>query len=247
VLLPDDFGECLRTILAGENSVTHAWTLSPPSRVIQHDLKMPRLRKVNILLNKKPCSKERPPKTPRVPASSPLQRTSALAILACASFFQTIPASAQKTEILNLSYEKNPSYPEAQNPQLPLEVYDQEFAEILGKQPQLVHLDKGFGFTEGLVFLSVKNSDEGYLIFSDQINETTSISSAGTVSRLLTPSRQPPGASRSFFGIPRVLRMVKQPISTQTCSRLRRLVAEFLSRSMTARWKRSLVPTMASR
>jgi hypothetical protein len=39
VLLPDDFGECLRTILAGENSVTHAGTLSPPSRVIQHDLK----------------------------------------------------------------------------------------------------------------------------------------------------------------------------------------------------------------
>jgi hypothetical protein len=39
VLLPDDFGECLRTILAGENSVTHAGTLSPPSRVIQQDLK----------------------------------------------------------------------------------------------------------------------------------------------------------------------------------------------------------------
>ena len=56
VLLPDDFGECLRTILAGENSVTHAGTLSPPFRVIQHDLKMPRLRRVNNLLNKKPCS-----------------------------------------------------------------------------------------------------------------------------------------------------------------------------------------------
>ncbi len=39
VLLPDDFGECLRTILAGENSVTHARTLSPPFRVSQHDLK----------------------------------------------------------------------------------------------------------------------------------------------------------------------------------------------------------------
>jgi hypothetical protein len=39
VLLPDDFGECLRTILAGENSVTHAGTLSPPFRVIQQDLK----------------------------------------------------------------------------------------------------------------------------------------------------------------------------------------------------------------
>jgi hypothetical protein len=39
VLLPDDFGECLRTIFAGENSITHAETLSLPSRVIQHDLK----------------------------------------------------------------------------------------------------------------------------------------------------------------------------------------------------------------
>jgi hypothetical protein len=46
-------------------------------------------------------------------------------------------ALAQKVEIGNLAYEKNPPYPEAQNPQLPLEVYDDEFAEILGKQPQL--------------------------------------------------------------------------------------------------------------
>ena len=60
-------------------------------------------------------------------------------------------ALAQKVEIGNLAYEKNPPYPEAQNPQLPLEVYDDAFAEILGKQPQLIHLANGFGFTEGQI------------------------------------------------------------------------------------------------
>jgi gluconolactonase len=95
--------------------------------------------------------------------------------LLCAVFFHLLSASAQKTEILNLSYEKNPPYPEAQNPQLPLEVYDPEFAEILGKEPALVHLAKGFGFTEGPVFLSVKNSDEGFLIFTDQINDNINL------------------------------------------------------------------------
>ncbi|MFZ9965300.1 MAG: hypothetical protein ACO3GO_08845, partial [Terrimicrobiaceae bacterium] len=69
---------------------------------------------------------------------------------------------AQKVEIGNLAYEKNPPYPEAQNPQLPLEVYDDEFAAILGKEPKLIHLASGFGFTEGPVYLQVKNSDAGY-------------------------------------------------------------------------------------
>ncbi len=82
----------------------------------------------------------------------------------------SLSALAQKTEALMPAYEKNPPYPEAQNPQLPLEVYDSSFAEILGKEPALGHLAKGFGFTEGPVFLSVKNSDEGFLIFTDQIN-----------------------------------------------------------------------------
>lgn len=202
---------------------------------------------MTFLLNKKPCSKKRLPKTPYVPASILLRRTSALSILACVSFFQTLPASAQKTEILNLSYEKNPPYPEAQNPQLPLEVYDPEFTEILGKEPQLVHLAKGFGFTEGPVFLSVKNSDEGFLIFSDQINDNISTSSAGTASRLTIPSRRLPGTSRSFFGIPLVLRMVKPPTPTRICSRPRRPDAGFPLQNMMARWKRSPAPTRASR
>ena len=38
-----------------------------------------------------------------------------------------------------------------------------------------MHLAKGFGFTEGPVFLSVKNSDEGFLIFTDQINDNINL------------------------------------------------------------------------
>lgn len=67
--------------------------------------------------------------------------------------------------------ENAPPYPVAEAPQLPLEVYDQEFAEILGSKPQLVHLAEGFGFTEGPVYLSKGNTEEGYLLFTDQIND----------------------------------------------------------------------------
>ena len=67
--------------------------------------------------------------------------------------------------------EKNPPYLISNRPQLPLEVYSEEFAAILGTRPQLVHLADGFGFTEGPVYLSVKDSDEGYLLFTDQLNQ----------------------------------------------------------------------------
>ncbi|MBS0653087.1 MAG: SMP-30/gluconolactonase/LRE family protein [Verrucomicrobia bacterium] len=67
--------------------------------------------------------------------------------------------------------EKNPPYPVAESPQLPLEVYSEEFARILGQEPKLVHLATGFGFTEGPVYLSIQGTDEGYLLFTDQIND----------------------------------------------------------------------------
>lgn len=66
---------------------------------------------------------------------------------------------------------KNPPYPIKATPQLPLEVYEEEFAEILGKKPELIHLADGFGFTEGPAYVSIKNSQEGYLLFTDQIND----------------------------------------------------------------------------
>ncbi|MDB2613969.1 SMP-30/gluconolactonase/LRE family protein [Chlamydiales bacterium] len=56
-------------------------------------------------------------------------------------------------------------------PQLPLEVYDESFAKILGQRPKLVQIATGFGFTEGPVYLSYKDSDDGILIFTDQIND----------------------------------------------------------------------------
>ena len=71
--------------------------------------------------------------------------------------------------------EKNPPYPLSTAPQLPLEIYSDEFTEILGIKPQLVHLAEGFGFTEGPVYLSVKDSQEGYLLFTDQLNDNIMI------------------------------------------------------------------------
>jgi gluconolactonase len=67
--------------------------------------------------------------------------------------------------------ENNPPYPVAETAQLPIEVYSEEFANLLGAEPKLVHLARGFGFTEGPVFLGVKDTDEGYLLFTDQIND----------------------------------------------------------------------------
>jgi gluconolactonase len=66
-----------------------------------------------------------------------------------------------------------PSYPISASPQLPLEVYAEEFAEILGTKPQLVHLADGFGFTEGPVYVAMKDSPEGYgyFLFTDQLNQ----------------------------------------------------------------------------
>ncbi len=66
---------------------------------------------------------------------------------------------------------KNPLYPMAEKPQLPLVVYSEEFEKILGTKPELVHLADGFGFTEGPAYLSIKDSEEGFLLFTDQIND----------------------------------------------------------------------------
>ncbi len=81
--------------------------------------------------------------------------------------FPVILLSFSPEEIKN-----NPAYPVANTPQLPLEVYEKEFAEILGTQPKLIHLAKGFGFTEGPAYVSLsKDSEEGVLFFTDQIND----------------------------------------------------------------------------
>lgn len=68
-----------------------------------------------------------------------------------------------------------PPYKISDSPQLPLEVNDEAFAKILGKQPKLHHLAQGFGFTEGPVYFSLENSEEGFLIFTDQIHDNINI------------------------------------------------------------------------
>lgn len=71
-----------------------------------------------------------------------------------------------------IGLENAPAYPIASTPQLPLEIYAPEFKAILGEKPQLIHLAKGFGFTEGPVYLGVEEEKEaGYLLFTDQIND----------------------------------------------------------------------------
>ncbi len=77
--------------------------------------------------------------------------------------------------LFSLSVVNNPPYPPSASPQLPLEVYSKEFAEILGKEPKPVHLAKGFGFTEGPAYLSISGGEEGYLFFTDQINDNIMI------------------------------------------------------------------------
>lgn len=64
-----------------------------------------------------------------------------------------------------------PPYPISEQPQLPLEVMSPEFAKILGEKPQLIHLATGFGFTEGPVYFAVGDTEEGFLLFTDQIND----------------------------------------------------------------------------
>lgn len=70
-----------------------------------------------------------------------------------------------------VSIENHPAYPVSAAPQLPLQVYSEEFGKILGEKPALVHLATGFGFTEGPVYIGIKNTQEGYFLFTDQIND----------------------------------------------------------------------------
>jgi gluconolactonase len=65
--------------------------------------------------------------------------------------------------------------PDASLP-LPIEVYADEFREIIGEKPQLVLLATGFGFTEGPVyFADGETSESGYLFFTDQLNDNINV------------------------------------------------------------------------
>lgn len=87
------------------------------------------------------------------------------------AFFLTALFFSVSSSFASSEITKNPAYPVSATPQLPLEVYSEEFAQVLGTRPQLVHLADGFGFTEGPAYVSIKDSQEGYLLFTDQIND----------------------------------------------------------------------------
>lgn len=53
-------------------------------------------------------------------------------------------------------------------PELPFEIYEDAFADIIGIKPELLTIGKNFGFTEGPVYFSIEGKEEGYLLFSDQ-------------------------------------------------------------------------------
>ncbi len=72
---------------------------------------------------------------------------------------------------IGVSMENPPIRGVDESPQLPLEVYNEQFKEILGKEPKLHLLCNGFGFTEGPVYFSVKDQKPGYLLFTDQVND----------------------------------------------------------------------------
>lgn len=55
---------------------------------------------------------------------------------------------------------------------LSFEIYDEAFYKIIGEKPGLTLLANGFGFSEGPVYFSKsEGSDEGYLIFTDMVND----------------------------------------------------------------------------
>lgn len=87
---------------------------------------------------------------------------SSLAILVGAISLAALPCFA---------FDNHPPYTPTETPQLSLEVDDPLFADILGERPKLIHLASGFGFTEGPVYFSLPDSEEGFLIFTDQIND----------------------------------------------------------------------------
>lgn len=86
------------------------------------------------------------------------------------NWFYTILLIFFSTQIQGKIYEAYSSSA-TKPPQLPLVSYDESFAKIIGTKPHLVHVAEGFGFTEGPVYFSLGQSEEGFLIFTDQLND----------------------------------------------------------------------------
>ena len=75
-----------------------------------------------------------------------------------------------------IAIEDPPKYDIEGKYSLPLEIYDEAFSKILGDKPGFVLLSNRSGFSEGPVYFSLgKESDEGWLIFTDMVNDKINI------------------------------------------------------------------------
>ena len=83
-----------------------------------------------------------------------------------------LPGSPVARDCRNLVIIKSPEYPESESPQLTVQAFDQEFAEIVGRTPNLIPIATGFGFTEGPVFLKDPKGPGGMLLVTDQIHNS---------------------------------------------------------------------------
>ena len=83
-----------------------------------------------------------------------------------------LPGSPVARDCRNLVIINSPEYPESESPQLTVQAFDQEFAEIVGRTPNLIPIATGFGFAEGPVFLKDPKGPGGMLLVTDQIHNS---------------------------------------------------------------------------
>ena len=83
-----------------------------------------------------------------------------------------LPGSSVARECRNLVITNSPEYPESESPQLTVHALDPAFEVIVGRTPKLIPLAKGFGFTEGPVFLKDRKGSGGMLFVTDQIHNS---------------------------------------------------------------------------
>jgi len=81
-----------------------------------------------------------------------------------------LPESPVSHQCKEVEITSNPYYPESQSPQLTVQAFDPTFEAIVGRTPKLVPIAKGFGFTEGPVFLKDSQGQGGLLLITDQVH-----------------------------------------------------------------------------
>ena len=100
-----------------------------------------------------------------------------------------LPGSPVAEQCKNLVITSNPYYPESESPQLTVQALDPAFEAIVGRTAKLVPLAKGFGFTEGPVFLKDRHGPGGMLFITDLVhNSIYSMRWRGLQNNQITPA-----------------------------------------------------------